>query len=396
MVDPIRVQRASLQVLSGGNFADGGQSADVNWVRIGSVEVLLYKRYLSEVVREDSMGRLTAMVEWRRSLSASDRAFLDERVAWVRHVVMDDGRVTGVLVPPAPDPFWRLDKGRPIPRDMACLTLAAHRAKKRSRDYTSIPQTVARLGHLLRTLSFLHSKNVTVGDLRLQNTLVSTVPQAPATYLIDCDAMLLRGVSALQAAEALTMRPDDIDDWPSVLNERTDCWKFASMAVACIGKNAALTALTDDVRRHLSSDHAEVLHDFLRFSNGQASARSLQTMADSWRRYVTTSGQERTRDSSQLAFVPWLGAPSCICETPTASPVRYLPVAPAVVVPATRSRVPAPIFPPDSGWLSAPTPYSSTPDPTPGGSRFNFWFVVFLVAIGVLIGVLLVLYELNS
>ncbi|WP_156094063.1 hypothetical protein [Lentzea aerocolonigenes] len=376
---------------------------------MSSDEVLLYKRYLPDTTQGASAESLTTMAEWRRSLGLADRTFLDARTSWVRHVVMQDGEVTGVLVPPAPDPFWRMHKNAPFPRDMAGLTLTAHDAKERGRDYASVPQTIARLGHLLRTLSFLHLNNVVVGDLRLQNTLTSGISQAPATYLIDCDAMVLNGVSALHVAEAQTMRPDDVEGWPQLLDERTDCWKFASMAIACIGKDAALAAVVNDVRRHLIPDHSEVLEDFLLFENQHASARSLRAMADVWRGYVTSSGQEKTRVNSGLVLTPWLGAPSCAYEQDATCPAFSLPPqppAPASTPPA-RTSVTAPRkptvsvaparnhFPVPSLPIVTRPPAPPDPDPDERLRRASFWFVIFLVAIGVLVGASLVAYELG-
>ncbi|GHH57955.1 hypothetical protein [Lentzea cavernae] len=409
MTDPIQVQRTSLRTLSDGNFALGGQSSGLSWVHRSPGEVLLYKRYLPDTAQGASAEGLTAMAEWRRSLGFADRAFLDARTSWVRHVVMQGREVTGVLVPPAPDPFWRMHKDAPFPRDMAGLTLTAHDAKERGRDYSSIPQTIARLGHLLRTLSFLHINNVVVGDLRLQNTLASGISQTPATYLIDCDAMVLNGVSALRAAEAQTMRPDDVEGWPQLLDERTDCWKFASMSIACIGKDAALAAVVNDVRRHLTPDHSEVLEDFLLFENQHASARSLQAMADVWRGYVTGSGQEKTRVNSGLVLTPWLGAPSCAYEQEATSPVHSLQPHPPAPVSATPvwTRVTAPRQPTVSAtpvWTRVPVPSRPTvtrpptppaPDPDERLRRASFWFVILVVAIGVLVGAALVAYELR-
>ncbi|ANZ34758.1 hypothetical protein BBK82_00355 [Lentzea guizhouensis] len=381
MNDPIQVRHASLRTLSGGNFTAGGQSTDVTWVRAASGEVLLYKRYVPDTARRASADQLTKMAEWRRSLGLADRAFLDERTAWIRNVVVDGRQARGVLLPPAPDAFWRLDNGASVPRDLTGLTLNAQRAKHRARDYVSVPQTIARLGHLLSTLSFLHRNEVVVGDHRMQNTLVSGVLLPPAAYLIDCDAMLLRGVNALPLAEAQTMRPDHLEAWPSVPDERTDCFKFASMAVACIGKHAGLEAVVGDVRRHLTEGHAEVLHEFLELANRHASARSLQSMAETWRRYVTDTGKERTRGNGQLAFTPWLGAPSCVREKPAVSPVHSFPavaVAPVAVAPVQ----------------SAPV-RSATSRPARGGA-FAFWFVVVLVGVGVCVIAAVVLYGLTK
>src|SRR6476469_1598183 len=207
----IRVPVTRLHHLAEGRFPTGGQSSAVSWVRAPSGEVLLYKRYLPSALFDDSLDRLERLVAWRQALPPEEQAILDERVAWVRHVVVDGSRPTGVLVAPATDPFWRLDKdNRAVPRDMAGLTLPPDGAERRARDFCSIPQAIARLGHLLRTLSFLHGKGIAHGNLRLQNTLVTRLGSARATYLIDCDAAILHGVPALRPAEAETMRPDDI------------------------------------------------------------------------------------------------------------------------------------------------------------------------------------------
>ncbi|WP_131817264.1 hypothetical protein [Nocardia salmonicida] len=296
----------------------GGQSSTIAWKLLPDSSVVLYKRYDQTSLLTDSRQRLGEWVRWRRGLSSRDREYLDARAAWVRHVVLDaDSNVAGVVVPAAPDEFWVNKRGTVSPRDMGEMLAQRERARRHDKEYFNVPHTMARLGHFLETLAFLHQRGVIVGDLHRGNVLISRFDTTPATYLLDCDATLFDGKRALKPAEREGSRGDHIVGWPDELDRRTDMYKFGLMAVQSIAKTSSMAA-DDTVGHHMLRHHRDMLNRFLRLEAADASATDASSMAAAWKACVGIRGERGYRDNGLLP-IRWDGES---CFVPASGPTR--------------------------------------------------------------------------
>ncbi|MEV6360544.1 hypothetical protein [Nocardia asteroides] len=296
----------------------GGQSSAIAWKLLPDASVALYKRYDHSSLMADSRERLSDWARWRRELSVADRAYLDGRAAWVRHVVLDaDSNVAGVIVPAAPDAFWMSKLGTTVPRDMGELLAQRDRARRHDKEFFNVPHTMARLGHFLETLAFLHQRGVVVGDLHRGNILISGFDTTPATYLLDCDATLIDGERALKHAEREGSRADHLADWPNRLDRRTDMYKFGLVAVQSIGKTSSLV-VDDAVGIHMLRHHRDMLNRFLRLEDVDASATHASSMAAAWKACVGVRGERGYRGNGVIP-VRWQGES---CYVPATGPVR--------------------------------------------------------------------------
>jgi hypothetical protein len=313
------VDERQLRVLAGADLAAAGQTTAISLCALGGT-VYVYKRYIPSITAARPGDRLSRLVHWRLDLQPADRQQLDERTAWVRHVVRRDGETVGVLVPPAPNQFWRVTAERkPKPRQFDLLVRPdGERSRSRGWEFLSVPQTVARLGHLLETLIFLHQRNVVVGDLQGGNILVSNLTGVPSTFLIDCDSVLLGGEWTLPASELQVLRRNDPEeDWPPVLNQRTDLYKFARLAAWATGKNMAAVKLGPSVLGVMTETHSATLRKLLEAPLDQRlPSAELRSMAMLWTRYVSPSGRETVRTPDDLRAVPWEGARSRMPASP--------------------------------------------------------------------------------
>jgi len=301
------VSENALQFLPVAELEGGGQSKELSFVRSPAGEHLLYKKYLQDALTAESERRLCALARWRRMLPVDDRVELDSRTAWVRQVVRSRDTVTGVLIQPAGSAFWMKDLGgNPVPLASYELVTQPDEAMERDSDYFDIPQTLARLGHLLETLSFLHARGVAVGDLTLANVLVSKLAAGPETFLVDCDAVLLDGNWTLERAEADLMRPST-GPWPGALDRRTDLYKFGLMVGACLEKDGARMAVPPGIAGYMAADHMVMLRQFVDVDAPTPSINYVRSVARMWRRCVGADGGEYLWTPDDLQKQVWSG-----------------------------------------------------------------------------------------
>ncbi|MFD0468781.1 hypothetical protein ACFQ0B_11030 [Nonomuraea thailandensis] len=129
---------------------------------------------------------------------------LDRRCAWPIAAV-GRGRVTGILIRPAPEEMFAELRDRRVPRHLDELTRSPERVNALREHYGTRyyepPYKLAVLGRLLSTVQWLHEQGYVVGDLQLRNA-VFTIDPAPAVYLLDCDSCLpVGGRGALPEAD---------------------------------------------------------------------------------------------------------------------------------------------------------------------------------------------------
>ncbi|TJZ54262.1 hypothetical protein FCH28_13900 [Streptomyces piniterrae] len=227
-----------------------------------------YKEYSPAVLPELDAAALAAQVDLPGRLTAAEGRWLCDKTAWPAAVVRHNGHTCGLLMRLVPDRFQftfrSLTSTSAGTRRLANLEYLLNTDTYVAGIGLSISDRdrVLLLADLAATLNRLHRIGITVGDLSPKNLLFTTDPE-PECFLIDCDAMRLRGATTLPQAET--------PDWQIPAGEEkatrsSDVYKFALLAVRLFARDqtatdpAALTAidpkLADLARSSLSQDPA--------------------------------------------------------------------------------------------------------------------------------------------
>lgn len=228
----------------------------------------VYKEYRPEVLPDLDPAALAAMVALQAAADAEtgDARWLATTTAWPSAVVEESGAARGFLMRSVPDRFHfelrglkssgerRLANFEYLLNDDAYIGGVGLQVSDRDR--------IMLLHDLAGTLIRLHGMGIAVGDLSPKNLLFTTDPR-PECFLIDCDAMRVRGASVLPQAET--------PDWQLPAGEERataagDAYKFALLAVRLFARSQttldpsalALTSsvLGDLAREGLSADPA--------------------------------------------------------------------------------------------------------------------------------------------
>nr|WNW37601.1 hypothetical protein RKE32_08570 [Streptomyces sp. Li-HN-5-13] len=227
---------------------------------------VVYKEYAPELLAALDTAALTAMVDLLGELDGDEGRWLCEKAAWPAAVVRRAGAVSGFLMRSAPDRF-RFDFRSLRGPSGGTRRLANLEFLLNDDAYVAgIGLTVSErdrlllLADLAGTLERLHRLGIAVGDLSPKNLLFAADGR-PECFLIDCDAMRLRGASVLPQAET--------PDWALPPGEEKatpagDAHKLALLAVRLVARDqgstdpAALAALSpalgDLARRGLDPD----------------------------------------------------------------------------------------------------------------------------------------------
>ncbi|GAA0674270.1 hypothetical protein GCM10010193_28900 [Kitasatospora atroaurantiaca] len=229
---------------------------------------VVYKEYSANVLPHLDEAALASSAALLGELSGADGRWLSEKTAWPAAVVQRQGRTCGFLMRAVPDRFQfslrTLTGANGGPRRLANMEYLLN-------DDTYIAgigltvsdkDRLLLLADLAATLARLHRLGIAVGDLSPRNLLFSASPQ-PECFLIDCDAMRLRGATALPQAET--------PDWQVPAGEEratptSDVYKLGLLAVRLFARNQTSTdptalaatspALGDLARASLDPDPA--------------------------------------------------------------------------------------------------------------------------------------------
>ncbi|MFB7666926.1 hypothetical protein ACFC1R_23750 [Kitasatospora sp. NPDC056138] len=229
---------------------------------------VVYKEYNASVLPQLDAAALEAGVALLNGLSAAEGRWLCEATAWPAAVVQRQGQACGFLMRAVPDRFHftfqtltgtnagtrHLTKMQYLLNDDAYIAGIGLTVSDQDR--------LLLLAELATTLARLHRLGVTVGDISPNNLLFDTFPQ-PACFLIDCDAMRLRGATVLPQAET--------PDWQVPAGEErataaSDVYKLGLLAVRLFARDQTATdpaalartspALGDLARASLDPDPA--------------------------------------------------------------------------------------------------------------------------------------------
>ncbi|MGW3073658.1 MULTISPECIES: hypothetical protein [unclassified Kitasatospora] len=236
-------------------LGQGGQGTVHEVADRADGHAVAYKEYRPETLPGLDADALAAMVALLAELDPAEARWLLDRAAWPTALVRQRGRTCGFLMGAAPERFHfdlqALGGATAPTRRPATLEFLLN-----DDDYVArVGLTVSDrdrlrlLADLATTLSRLHGLGIAVGDLSPKNLLFATGADGgrPACFLIDCDAVRLRGATVLPQVET--------PDWQLPHGEERgtaagDAHKLALLAVRLFARDqsavdpAALTALS--------------------------------------------------------------------------------------------------------------------------------------------------------
>ena len=216
---------------------------------------VVYKEYSPAVLPLLDRAALDACVRLLGGLSADDGRWLCEKTAWPAALIGRQGQVTGFLMRAVPDRFRFTLRtltaqggsgGAGAAGSGGTERLATMEFLLNDDAYVggvglSVSDTdrLLLLADLAATMHRLHRLGVAIGDVSPKNLLFSLGAQ-PECFLIDCDAMRVRGATALPQAET--------PDWQVPAGEERataagDVHKLGLLAVRLFARDQTTTDL---------------------------------------------------------------------------------------------------------------------------------------------------------
>ncbi|WP_328948708.1 hypothetical protein OG778_10180 [Streptomyces sp. NBC_00184] len=289
---------------------------------------VVYKEYSPTVLPGLDTAALGKMVALPGELIPADSRWLCEKAAWPASMVERQGHTSGFLMRAVPDRFqFEL---RSLSSNGSGTKLLANLEFLLNEDsyVASIGLTVSDrdrlllLADLATTLNRLRRLNISVGDLSPKNLLFA-VDKHPEVFLIDCDAVRLRGITVLPQAET--------PDWHVPVGEEKatpagDVYKLGLLAVRLIARHqtttdpSALAAISPELgdlaRTSLNPDPARRPTPSVWAEQLSATSRTASTAPAS-----TTAAPNRSRPNhTSSTGRPATGGPPGTAPTPAPSP----------------------------------------------------------------------------
>jgi hypothetical protein len=330
-IEELRIDTAS-------PLGEGG-AAELHRCTTPDGAAMVIKRYNEDARANLDVEALRRLIQWPATLGPADRQRLMSICAWPQAVVVEDGSVIGVVMPVAPAKFFLHRKGKLEPCHFTRIAVRQDDAQKRGYPYFDFPHKIARLGHLLSELEFLHSKGIVIGDLQ-PNNILTTAPQPDNTgnlstenYLVDCDSFIVEGRPAFPPMDPMSTRPPYNYDGFSAT---TDLYKFALLVIRCLSEHLAADAIHfDKYTRILPRADFLKLEKLLTSPAPGLTSAGLGNLARAWQSSVKPDGRmyRRTDDSLRER---WTQDMRHAHLAGLASPTRYTP-APARNKPALRT-----------------------------------------------------------
>lgn len=245
----MRVALESLSAVT--NLAAGGQTKAIKIVTTDTGCTHLFKCYNDSTRTSLQPEILRNVAGWRAHQSPTDRAWLDEHGAWIRHVVDHNDEIVGVLIPIAPQQFWVLRGDKPIPREGARLL-----GKMANEEHFNLPHRLHLLGVLLNEILWFHERDIVIGDIQLANILIGG---STDVFLIDLDSAWVHGRSAFPLTENPRYAAPITYSIPTC---ETDLYKFALVAIKVLSLDGSARGL-DKCANSMASFQQEILASLL-------------------------------------------------------------------------------------------------------------------------------------
>jgi hypothetical protein len=285
-----------------------GGAAEVHRCKTADGDRRVLKRYTGEGLKDLDVGALRDLIEWPAHIGVEARDKLMVMSAWPQALVVNGPDVIGVLMDEAPTKFFRTRDGELLPRHFSMVAVRKEQAEKRGYPYYDFPHKIARLGHLLAELQFLHSTGIVVGDLQTNNIL-TTSPQPDSSgvvttenFMLDCDSFIVNGRATFPPMDPINTRPPYPVEGHSAI---TDLYKFALLTIRCLSEYLAADKIQYEKFSHIlpTGDFVK-LAKLLTEPNPGLTSTDLANMARAWQSTVRKNGKLFYRDDAAL-FGPW-------------------------------------------------------------------------------------------
>jgi hypothetical protein len=189
-VDPITDYWVEFAELTGRRRLGWGDAGNSEmWMCEYTQRRFVFKEYSDDFRADVDQNALEGLIRWRDHLSADDRRHLDRVAAWPRYRVRHNGVLCGVLLPVAPDEFFRpmYPDGRYRPNVIANL-IRRTVADGNVIEGAPVAVKTRAIGYAADVLLWFHRHNVFVNDVRELNILCTE--QGSPAYFVDCDVMI--------------------------------------------------------------------------------------------------------------------------------------------------------------------------------------------------------------
>jgi hypothetical protein len=291
----------------GAPLGEGG-AAEIHRCKTPDGRPMVFKRYLDVALEHLDADTLRHVIAWPAQLPEDDRDRLLRLCAWPQATVTDGGAVIGLLMDEAPTKFFFRRGDNLMPRHLTFVAVTKERAERRNWPYYDFPHKIARFGHLLEALQFLHSYKIVVGDLQ-PNNILTTSPELDSTgrvtteiFLLDCDSFIVDGRAALPPMDPQNMRPPYEVDGHSAT---TDLYKVAKLMIRCLSEDFKADAIHyDKFSNVLPSKDFKLLEKLLTEKDPGLTADVLGNLGHAWQATVRPKGKLVARTNRSLVE-PW-------------------------------------------------------------------------------------------
>jgi hypothetical protein len=242
------IQRGELGEL-GAELGRGGQARVVAVPHLALPDVpgpLVFKEYKPGHAPAHGLAGIVAL---RNTLPPARRTVLDACTVWPVRVVRDGPAIAGVVMPLIGDAFLQertLPSGRVerAPREVQNLFVDPDVATRVGMPLMSLERRLTVCRDLAAALAVLHDLGVVFGDVNAKNALFRS-SDAASVLLVDCDAVRVRGSSAV-------VRQLNSPDWDppegDILSQATDVYKFGLFLLRALSPSAQASVARDASR----------------------------------------------------------------------------------------------------------------------------------------------------
>lgn len=323
---------------------------------------MVYKEYKPQTLAEidfTALAAMPALVE--NSLSYAEGERLISMATWPCALVEDRSAPTGFVMPAIPDRF-----SIPLTTVKGVSTISAE--FQHLLNYPTVLQArginidEAQRYTLLREvasgLAFLHKHGVCVGDISPKNLLFSLIPQE-AVYFIDCDAMRINGVSALQQMETPGWEAPAGEELATIYS---DAYKLGLLALRLLAGDQDTTNL-----QHIPSTTPNSVRQII--TDTLTNKPQQRPLPEAWT-YVLGGAIEQAQYQQKTATA---------ASTPVTVPVDPPPTPIVHSRPSSRPSAPPP--PPPPTVRPRPPVAASAPPPSQPAAASKVWAGVALAAV---------------
>lgn len=282
----------------------------------------------------DEVGRLRAQIEWRNGLPKADRQQLDARVCWPVRIIRRDGLDVGILLPRAPRAMFTHGGGGKAIRPFRLNNLVSEvQAAKTGLPFRPLPDRLALLGSMVRTILWLHDRRVIVGDVSGANVLAEV--DGTAVMLVDADSMSGPWGRAEPMYQPIIRQA--LGSHGDMPDARNDLFIAGWLTIWVLTGYHGLSSYPDVLDPYLKKDVRRVLRAAVSGDrNGAADRAVWDSIARLWPRCLTNLGAYLPTDGG---LVPWDG------HTPIVDPTAALDRVRVASAPSTGRARPTPSRP---------------------------------------------------